>query len=218
MRIPAPPPGRDARSWRRGQRIKRALDVGLGAAALAALSPVIGAIGAAIWATDGSPVLFRQRRPGLDGEIFEMVKFRTMRAPRAGEDSWSSDAVRVTRLGQILRRTSLDELPELVNVVRGDMSLVGPRPLLEEYLPKYSAEQSLRHLVRPGVTGLAQVSGRRALMFSQRLQLDVEYVRRWSLLLDAKILVQTLLEPFRQGSDEDQALEDVDDLGFLTRA
>ena len=206
------------RSRGRDNRLKRALDVAGSAALIVVTAPVSLGIAVAIRLGDGSPVLFRQARPGLQGEVFTLYKFRTMRNVVPGENPWTTDAQRVTRLGAWLRRTSLDELPELWNVLRGEMSLVGPRPLLVEYLDKYSPTHSRRHLVRPGITGLAQVSGRRRLTFSQRLDLDVQYVDRMSLSLDVKILLLTLLEPFRPGSDESQAIEEVDDLGFLRSA
>lgn len=203
---------------RRQLFVKRAIDVVGAGTILVLASPVIAGIAAASWLSSGPPVLFRQRRPGLHQEMFTMYKFRTMREPHEGEDIWTTDAERVTKLGAVLRRTSLDELPELVNVLRGEMSLVGPRPLLEQYLGKYSTKHSRRHLMKPGVTGLAQVSGRRRLTFSERLDLDVEYVDSWSILLDVKILLRTLGEPFRQGSQDDQRIDEVDDLGLFDAA
>lgn len=197
---------------------KRLVDVVGSTALLIVTSPVIAAVALAIRLSDGAPVLFRQRRPGLDEEVFTMYKFRTMRAPRSGEETYTTDAHRVTRVGAFLRRTSLDELPELVNVVKGEMSLVGPRPLLIEYLPNYSREHRRRHLVRPGVTGLAQVSGRRTLTFSQRLDLDVQYVDSWSPGLDARILLKTLAAPFTSSPGESQSLDSVDDLGLMKRS
>ncbi|CAJ0882294.1 putative sugar transferase EpsL [Ralstonia sp. LMG 32965] len=140
----------------------------------------------------GSPVFFRQRRPGLYGEPFEMVKFRTMTDARGPDGQLLPDAQRLTPFGRFLRSTSLDELPELWNVVKGDMSLVGPRPLLMEYLPLYSAEQARRHEVRPGVTGWAQVNGRNALSWEDKFRLDVWYVDNHSLWLDIKILWLTV--------------------------
>lgn len=196
---------------------KRLLDVLGGSLLIVVAAPVLATIAVTIRVRDGSPVLFKQQRPGLNEEVFTMFKFRTMRSPLRSEDMLRTDAQRVSKIGALLRRTSLDELPELINVIRGDMSLVGPRPLLIEYLPKYSDTQRRRHLVRPGITGLAQVSGRRRLTFSQRLELDVRYVDEWSPMLDIKILLQTLSAPFLRGSDESQAIEDVDDLGFLSK-
>lgn len=140
----------------------------------------------------GSPVFFRQVRPGLDRKPFEMVKFRTMTDERDPNGQLLSDAVRLTAFGRFLRSTSLDELPELWNVLKGDMSLVGPRPLLMEYLPLYSSEQARRHEVRPGVTGWAQVNGRNAISWEEKFQLDVWYVDHQSLWLDIKILWLTV--------------------------
>ena len=140
-------------------------------------------------------MLFRQPRPGKDGEVFELVKFRTMRHP---DDTHVTDQERLTRVGRVLRATSLDELPTLWNVLKGDMSLVGPRPLLVEYLPRYSPQQARRHEVRPGVTGLAQVNGRNCLDWDQRLALDVEYVDTRSLALDVQILLRTVTQVLRR--------------------
>ena len=201
----------------RKRAAKRLLDVLGGSLLIIVAAPALATIAVTIRVRDGSPVLFKQQRPGLNEEVFTMFKFRTMRSPLRSEDMLRTDAQRVTKIGAFLRRTSLDELPELINVIRGDMSLVGPRPLLIEYLPKYSDTQRRRHLVRPGITGLAQVSGRRRLTFSQRLKLDVRYVDEWSPMLDIKILLQTLSAPFLRGSDESQAIEEVDDLGFLSK-
>lgn len=140
----------------------------------------------------GSPVLFRQTRPGLNGKPFEMIKFRTMTDARDPSGQLLPDAKRLTPFGRFLRSSSLDELPELWNVLKGDMSLVGPRPLLMEYLPLYSPEQARRHLVRPGVTGWAQINGRNALSWDERFKLDVWYVENQTLLLDIKILALTV--------------------------
>ena len=140
----------------------------------------------------GSPIFFRQTRPGVRGEPFEMVKFRTMTDARGSDGELMPDAVRLTPFGRFLRATSLDELPELWNVIKGDMSLVGPRPLLVEYLPLYSPEQARRHEVRPGITGWAQVNGRNALSWEEKFKLDVWYVDHRSLWLDIKILWLTV--------------------------
>lgn len=153
--------------------------------------PLALAIGLAVRLAMGRPVLFRQLRPGLGGEPFELLKFRTMRDARRADGTELPDAERLTRLGRLLRRISLDELPELVHVLRGEMSLVGPRPLLMEYLDRYTAEQARRHQVRPGITGWAQVHGRNALAWEERFRLDVEYVERLSLGLDLRILART---------------------------
>ena len=145
----------------------------------------------------GSPVLFRQNRPGLDGQIFELVKFRTMRDPNPNEGT-ESDGDRLTRFGEVLRSCSLDELPTLRNVIRGDMSLVGPRPLLVSYLDRYTPAQSRRHEVRPGITGLAQISGRNSLSWSEKFDLDVAYVDSRSFRLDLIILIKTIAPVFRR--------------------
>jgi sugar transferase EpsL len=194
--------------------VKRLIDVVVAGVMLIVLGILMTIIALVILIRDGRPVLFRQQRPGLHGKPFYCLKFRTMRDPRPGQNRWATDADRVTGLGRLLRRTSLDELPELINVLRGEMSLVGPRPLLMEYLDLYSPEHQRRHDMRPGLTGLAQTSGRRALTLSQRLDLDVQYVRHWTIVGDWKILVRTLAEPFRPGDIEGQQLADVDDLGF----
>ncbi|HET8655869.1 MAG TPA: sugar transferase [Longimicrobiaceae bacterium] len=187
--------------------MKRLLDVVVSATVLLLLSPVLLATALAVRLGIGSPVLFRQERPGLHGRPFTMVKFRTMRdaVDRAGHPL--PDAARLTRLGRVLRSTSLDELPELWNVLRGEMSLVGPRPLLMEYLPLYTAEQARRHDVRPGVTGWAQVNGRNALSWEEKFALDVWYVDHRSFRLDLEILLLTAKKVFaREGiSQQGQA-------------
>jgi lipopolysaccharide/colanic/teichoic acid biosynthesis glycosyltransferase len=169
---------------------KRALDLAVGVPALLLSLPVQAVVAVLVRAGLGSPVLFRQRRPGLHGAPFEMVKFRTMVDPDPAAGLVTDDE-RMTRLGAFLRSTSLDELPALVHVVRGEMSLVGPRPLLLRYLDRYSPEQARRHEVRPGLTGLAQVEGRNATTWERRLALDVEYVDTRSLALDLRILGRT---------------------------
>ena len=170
-------------------RLKRGLDIAITAPALVVSAPIQVAIAIAVRRQLGSPILFRQQRPGLHGKPFTLLKFRSMRNPRfTGEP----DADRMTRFGTLLRSTSLDELPSLINVLRGEMSIVGPRPLLMEYLELYSTEQFRRHEVRPGVTGLAQVSGRNATTWDERFALDALYVDNRSLQLDASILVRTL--------------------------
>lgn len=174
------------------QRVKRLLDVVISGTGLVVLSPVMAAVALAVRRALGRPVLFVQERPGLGGRPFRLYKFRTMRDATATDGRPLPDAERLTPLGRFLRASSLDELPELVNVLRGDMSLVGPRPLLSEYLELYSAEQRRRHDVRPGVTGLAQVRGRNAQTWEDRLAYDVWYVEHWSLWLDLRILVQTV--------------------------
>jgi sugar transferase EpsL len=173
-------------------RVKRTMDLVGAGAGLLLLGPVIGIVWLMVRVTLGRPVLFRQERPGLHGRSFTMVKFRTMSMARDESGRLLPDEQRLTRVGTWLRRTSLDELPELVNVLRGDMSLVGPRPLVKAYLPRYSPEQARRHDVKPGVTGLAQVNGRNALPWPDRLALDVDYVDRWSIGLDVRILIDTV--------------------------
>jgi lipopolysaccharide/colanic/teichoic acid biosynthesis glycosyltransferase len=171
---------------------KRIFDVVASSAALIALFLPLLVIAVLVRLCLGSPVLFRQMRPGLHGRPFQLVKFRTMTDAADAEGHPLPDAVRLTRFGAFLRSTSLDELPELWNVLKGDMSLVGPRPLLTEYLPLYSTRQSWRHEVKPGLTGWAQVNGRNALTWEDRLEMDVWYVENRSLLLDLKIILMTL--------------------------
>lgn len=174
--------------------VKRGLDLVGAAVGLVVLSPVLAGAALAIRATLGRPVLFRQVRPGLGGRPFTILKFRTMREPRPGEVWYLTNEQRLGRLGRFLRATSLDELPELWNVLRGEMSLVGPRPLLVHYLETYTPEQARRHDVRPGITGWAAVNGRHAIRFEERLALDVWYVDHWSLGLDLRILARTGLQ------------------------
>lgn len=172
--------------------IKRLFDILASAFGLVLLSPVIAVVAWQIRRKLGSPVLFRQVRPGLDGKPFEMIKFRTMRDAVDAQGNSLPDSERMTPFGSFLRASSLDELPELWNVLKGDMSLVGPRPLLMEYLPLYSPEQYRRHEVRPGVTGWAQINGRNALSWEEKFNLDVCYVDNRSLWLDLKILFLTI--------------------------
>lgn len=174
--------------WQRGWRlaVKRAADVSLAGAALALTAPALGAAALAVRALMGTPVLFRQARPGRGDQLFTVYKLRTMTTGQG------SDAARLTPLGKLLRATSLDELPQLWNVLKGDMSLVGPRPLLVSYLPRYSSEQRRRHDVLPGITGWAQINGRNTVTHEEKFRLDVWYVDHWSLALDARILATTL--------------------------
>jgi lipopolysaccharide/colanic/teichoic acid biosynthesis glycosyltransferase len=175
--------------------LKRVLDVVASAVLLVILSPVLLVVAVLMRIKLGSPVIFAQQRPGKDGHLFTVYKFRSMRtapASLAADTAVAADAERITTFGRILRSTSLDELPELLNVLAGQMSIVGPRPLLPEYLPRYNAEQARRHEVRPGITGWAQVNGRNAISWDQRFKLDVYYVDHRSLWLDAKILAMTL--------------------------
>jgi lipopolysaccharide/colanic/teichoic acid biosynthesis glycosyltransferase len=171
---------------------KSLLDRTFAAAGLVMLAPVLGGLGLGVRAKLGSPVFFRQERPGLHGRPFEMIKFRTMTDERDAEGNLLPDADRLPPFGRFLRSTSLDELPELWNVLRGDMSLVGPRPLLMRYLGRYTPEQARRHEVKPGVTGWAQINGRNALSWEEKFALDAWYVDHVSLGLDLRILVATL--------------------------
>jgi lipopolysaccharide/colanic/teichoic acid biosynthesis glycosyltransferase len=166
--------------------LKAAIDRVVAGAVLLLAAPLLALVALVVRVGLGGPVLFRQVRPGLDGRPFALVKFRTMR------DGAGTDGERLTRLGRLLRSCSLDELPELWNVLRGEMSLVGPRPLLTHYLDRYTPEQSRRHRMRPGITGWAQVHGRNAISWDERLALDVWYVDNWSLALDARILARTV--------------------------
>ena len=172
--------------------LKRAFDIVASASALVALSPVLAITAHKVKKNLGSPVLFRQTRPGLHGKPFEMIKFRTMKDATDKEGNALPDSQRLTEFGKKLRASSLDELPELWNVLKGDMSLVGPRPLLMEYLPLYNAEQAKRHNVRPGVTGYAQVNGRNSLSWEDKFKLDTWYVEHQSLWLDMRILLKTV--------------------------
>ncbi|KPM60266.1 sugar transferase [Pseudomonas putida] len=172
--------------------LKRLFDVVAATAGLMVLSPVIAIVAMMVRRKLGSPVLFRQVRPGMNGKPFEMVKFRTMRDAVDSRGNPLPDAQRMTRFGSFLRSSSLDELPELWNVVKGDMSLVGPRPLLMEYLPLYDTEQRRRHDVRPGVTGWAQINGRNALSWEEKFKLDVWYVDNHSFWLDLKVIFLTV--------------------------
>jgi sugar transferase EpsL len=172
--------------------IKRLLDVVVAALALAILLPVMAVVSMIVFATMGRPILFRQLRPGLHGQPFWFVKFRTMTNAFGPDGELLADEARVTPVGRWLRRHSLDELPQLVSVLKGDLSLVGPRPLLLEYLPLYSARQARRHEVRPGMTGWAQVNGRNSLSWGEKLELDAWYVDHWSLWLDLRILLMTI--------------------------
>jgi lipopolysaccharide/colanic/teichoic acid biosynthesis glycosyltransferase len=201
---------------RNARRLKRCADIVLAGAGLVALSPLLAAIGGAIRITMGAPVIYRQPRPGLGGEIFIVVKFRTMRATTDASGRDLSDAERITRLGELLRRTSLDELPQLWNVLLGEMSLVGPRPLLVEWLPIYTAEQARRHNVRPGLTGWAQINGRNDIPYSQRIALDVWYVDHWSVWLDLRIILRTPLTILGMlGSRPVENRAALDDMGLL---
>lgn len=177
---------------------KRLFDLVITLLGMVIALPLMGIIALVIYLKEGSPVLFKQPRPGLGGKIFTLYKFRTMRNAVDRHGNLLPDAERLTRLGKFLRSTSLDELPELFNVLRGEMSLVGPRPLLVEYLPRYTPEQARRHEVLPGITGWAQINGRNALTWEEKFRLDVWYVDHWSLWLDVKILALTLWKVLRR--------------------
>lgn len=183
--------------------LKRMLDAIGAVVGLTILSPVLAVVAIMIRRKMGAPILFRQIRPGLHSRPFEMIKFRTMRDAIDANGDPLPDSERLTRLGQFIRSSSLDELPELWNVLRGDMSLVGPRPLLMEYLPLYSPEQARRHEVRPGITGWAQVNGRNAISWDEKFELDLWYVDNRNLWLDLKIIWLTIRKVIKR--------EDIDD-------
>jgi sugar transferase EpsL len=176
----------------RSQAIKRVVDIVGASVGIILFAPVMLVVALLVLLTMGRPVLFRQQRPGLRGKPFTLYKFRTMRDARTPSGELLPDELRLTTFGKWLRSTSLDELPELFNVFKGEMSLVGPRPLLMEYLPRYSPEQARRHEVKPGITGWAQVNGRNALSWEEKFRLDVWYVDHWNLWLDVKILLLTI--------------------------
>ena len=178
--------------------VKRALDVISSTAGLLFLSPFLVVIALLVRARLGSPVLFRQERPGLYGKPFTIYKFRTMTDGRDKDGNLLPDGERLTPLGQFLRKTSMDELPELFNVIKGDMSIVGPRPLLMQYLDRYTPEQARRHGVKPGITGWAQVNGRNAISWEDKFKLDVWYVDNWSVWLDVKIIAMTVLKVLKK--------------------
>lgn len=182
--------------WAR--KVKRLIDVTACLITLPVVLVVCGAVALAIWLTMGRPVLFRQKRAGLYGRVFGLWKFRTMTNDRDESGRLLPDEKRLTRLGRFLRSTSLDELPQVWNVLRGEMSLVGPRPLRPEYLERYTPEQARRHEVRPGITGWAQVNGRNETTWEERFRRDVWYVDNWSLWLDLKILWLTVIKVLRR--------------------
>lgn len=190
--------------------IKRCLDFLLSLCGIIVLSPVLLVLCILVRVKLGSPVLFRQERPGKDEKIFTLCKFRTMTDARDEKGELLPDAVRLTKFGKFLRGTSLDELPELFNILKGDMSIIGPRPLLVSYLPYYSEREKLRHSVRPGLTGLAQVSGRNFIDWDRRLAKDVEYVENLSFRMDVKVLwmtVQTVLGHTEEVAEDTNAVE-----------
>jgi sugar transferase EpsL len=178
--------------------VKRLLDILLTLPILVILSPVILVISILVAYQHGFPILFKQSRPGWQGQIFTIYKFRTMRQLTDDQGDPLPDAVRLTKFGRFLRATSLDELPELINVLKGEMSIVGPRPLLIEYLPLYNPTQFRRHEVLPGITGWAQIHGRNAISWQEKFDLDVWYVDHWSLWLDIKIIIQSIFKVLRR--------------------
>ncbi|MHD0397949.1 sugar transferase [Staphylococcus simulans] len=173
--------------------LKRAIDLAIGGSMFLVSAPILVGASVAIAKSMGRPVLFKQQRPGLHGEPFHIYKFRTMTDERDSQGELLPDEQRMTKVGSIIRKTSIDELPQLINVLKGDISLVGPRPLLMEYLPLYSKEQNKRHLVKPGITGWAQVNGRNAISWEDKFKLDVWYVENQSFKLDMYILYKTLI-------------------------
>jgi lipopolysaccharide/colanic/teichoic acid biosynthesis glycosyltransferase len=206
---------RHGRARRLALGIKRLIDVTGATFALVVLSPVLLWTAVALLATQGRPIFFRHERPGLHGRPFTMVKFRTMRQPRPDEVWYSTDAMRITRLGRLLRSMSIDELPQLWNVLNGDMSLVGPRPLLTEYLDRYTPDEQRRHEMKPGITGWAAVNGRNTARFEDRLRLDVWYVDHWSLALDIRIVAMTVLQVLRR--TDARSVQEFDEIEFPDR-
>ena len=189
---------------------KRALDCLLSALAIVLLSPIMGITAILVRVKLGSPVLFTQERPGKDERIFKIYKFRTMTDARDANGELLPDAERLTRFGKILRSTSLDELPELLNILKGDMAIVGPRPLLTKYLPYYRENERERHAVRPGLTGYAQIHGRNYLMWDERLALDVQYAQRITLLGDVKIILQTVIKVVKRADVAEKRITPLD--------
>ncbi|MFL5761454.1 MAG: sugar transferase [Thermomicrobiales bacterium] len=177
---------------------KRTFDVAAAVIGVVVLTPIWLVVGILILATMGRPIFFRQQRPGRSGKPFTILKFRTMHGAIGTDGELLSDAERLTAFGSLLRKTSLDEIPQLLNVLNGDLSLVGPRPLLMQYLPLFTTEQARRHDVRPGITGWAQVNGRNSLDWEEKFALDVWYVDHWSLWLDLRILARTALKVVRR--------------------
>lgn len=186
--------------------VKRPMDIILSLCALIVLSPVLLILALLVRIKLGSPVIFKQKRPGLHEKIFTLYKFRTMTDKRDENGELLPDKIRLTRFGKLLRSTSLDELPELLNILKGDMSIVGPRPLLVQYLPLYNKHQKRRHDVRPGLTGLAQVNGRNAISWEEKFDLDVQYVDKIKFVSDWKIILLTVKKVFvREGINADNA-------------
>jgi lipopolysaccharide/colanic/teichoic acid biosynthesis glycosyltransferase len=178
--------------------MKRLFDLIAAITSVILLTPILVLIGFFVRMKIGSPVLFKQMRPGLHGKPFTIYKFRTMTDERDGDGNLFPDSERLTRLGRFLRKTSMDELPEFLNVIKGDMSIVGPRPLLMQYLDRYTPEQARRHEVKPGITGWAQVNGRNAISWEDKFKLDVWYVDNWSLWMDVKIVLMTVVKVLKK--------------------
>lgn len=178
--------------------IKRPMDIVLSLLAIIILSPVLLIVALLVRVKLGSPVIFKQRRPGLNENIFTLYKFRTMTDEKDENGELQPNHIRLTKLGRILRATSLDELPELFNILKGDMSIIGPRPLLIEYLPLYNEKQKHRHDVRPGLSGLAQVNGRNAISWDEKFDYDIEYVENLTFLLDLKIILKTFFKVLKR--------------------
>lgn len=184
--------------------IKRLLDIVIALIAIIFLSPILLIVAVLVKTKLGSPVIFRQQRPGLNENVFEMMKFRSMTDEKDEDGNLLSDDVRLTSFGKALRATSLDELPELFNILEGDMSIIGPRPLLVSYLPLYDTNQRKRHLVRPGLTGYAQVNGRNAQTWEQRFKYDVKYIENVSLFFDIKILFKSVITVLKKDGVSDE--------------
>lgn len=178
--------------------VKRFFDIVSSLLAIIVLSPLLLVIAILVRIKLGSPVLFKQERPGKDEKIFTLMKFRTMTDERDENGELLPDEIRLTKFGKFLRSTSIDELPELFNILKGDMSVIGPRPLLVQYLPRYNAHQHRRHEVRPGLSGWAQVNGRNAISWQEKFNLDVEYVDNYSFFMDIKILFMTVINVFKR--------------------
>ena len=198
--------------------IKSLVDRLLAAIALTLLSPFLAILAIAIYLKMGSPVVFSQLRGGKNNSTFTFYKFRTMTDQRDGDGKLLPDMQRLTPLGEFLRQTSLDELPQLWNVLRGDMSLIGPRPFVAAYLERYTPEQARRHAVAPGITGWAQINGRNSISWEEKFQLDLWYIDHWSLWLDLKILIQTVIKVvFKEGIDEDQNTTSTEFMGTASK-
>ena len=187
--------------------VKRSMDFILSLIAIIILSPILIIVAILVKTKLGSPILFKQQRPGLNEKIFMMYKFRTMTDERDEHGELLPNEVRLTKFGRLLRATSLDELPELFNILRGDMSIIGPRPLLVEYLPLYNEKQKRRHSVRPGLSGLAQVKGRNAISWEEKFEYDIVYIENMSFLFDLKLIIQTFVKVFkREGVNKSQSV------------